>query len=130
MILTAVFPGWQEPPAPPREPRSKAKVPTVARATGKRKGAPENSFAAAMAEVEKATRAAEAAEAAAKKAKLEADAKLKEAARVEKERLRREATAKKRKAAKIRLLAEKDARAEEASAEEMERMADMMSQQY
>ena len=95
---------------------------------GKKRKEPD--FAACIAEVNKATRAAEVAEAAAKKAKIEAETKLVAAAKREKERLRRDASVKRREAERIRLLAEKRAREEEAEALEMERQADVMSQTY
>lgn len=89
-----------------------------------------NPLAAALEEADKATRAAEMAEATAKKAKVDAESRVIKAATAEKEKLRREAVIKKREAAKMRLLTEKAARQAEREAAEMEAEASALSQQY
>lgn len=105
-----------------------APVQVAAKVGGKRK-AP-TTFEAAMQAADKASKNAVAAERAAKQAKIEAAANLKEAAKIEKDRLRRVALSMKRDAQKTRLAAEKKARQQEAEADEMERMAAQMSQEY
>ena len=110
------------------DPSAAAKAP--APKAGKKRKAESDPFAAALAEQEKAVKAADAAERSAKKVKMDADAKVAVAAKAMKVERRREATAEKREAAKMRLEAEKAAREKEAAAEEKERMADQFSQQY
>jgi len=115
----------------PRESRNAKEVkPAEVKVPNKGKRKASNQLAAALEEADKATRAAEMAEATAKKAKVDAEGRVMAAAKTEKERLRREAVIKKREAAKMRLLTEKAARQAEREAAEMEAEASALSQQY